>query len=87
MSWLKDLQNCCEMLRTKGIARMKSMKRNTKQEDNENIKSEAPLWVRWFFHTRVRDDPEKCSNPQKKKNRYRTTLVIRACVATNSSQH
>ena len=47
---------------------MKSMKRNTKQEDNENIKSEAPLWVRWFFHhTRVRDDPEKCSNPQKTK--------------------
>ena len=30
MSWLKDLQKCCEMQRTKGMARMKSLKRYEK---------------------------------------------------------
>ena len=47
MSWLKDLQKCCEMQRTKGMARMKSLKKGTrKQEEDEDLKSEAPLWVR-----------------------------------------
>ena len=84
MSWLKDLQKCCEMQRTKGMARMKSLKKGTrKQEEDEDLKSEAPLWVRVLRLPQLRQTQRTHHN---KKNRYRTTSAIRVCAAINPLQ-